>query len=181
MHIEKEFARFYTGQGDANRFQARARGRWSRRSEGSPSRPIRPIEEDLAAALFGYDKLPGAHERRRLGLLPVGLHHKFSTITIMDAHQIAMDLAPPARVILEGQREAIIAQSRSWFERMIITRGWNLAMRLLPIGIETAVALLAWRFSEMTVGEIVDSFMAIRKATPLVGYSEFQRRAAFAG
>ena len=87
----------------------------------------------------------------------------------MDPHALATELAPHLETILQAKRADFEANAGGPARRWLVRQAWPTVMGWLPALLESALALFAWKFAAMTVGEIVYALMEARKRTPEVG------------
>ncbi len=80
----------------------------------------------------------------------------------LDAHHFAAELAPKLIELLEARKSAIIDDAGGLPRRAAVRLAWPTLVGEVPQLTETVIELLAWRFGELTVNNLVEALDAIR-------------------
>lgn len=84
----------------------------------------------------------------------------------MDVQHLAAELTPPARSELERMRPEIIAAAGGYAKRHAVGLAWPLIIWVLPWAIRIGLALFAWKFGDLKIGDLFETLFSIRRETP---------------
>lgn len=87
----------------------------------------------------------------------------------MDAKSLAAELTPKMHAILESNKSEILDQAGGWIARKAIEAGWPVLLREVPTMLESGIELLAWKFGKLSMEELMDLLLSVRKSSPQTG------------
>jgi hypothetical protein len=87
----------------------------------------------------------------------------------IDAHALAAELSPMFDQLLAEHRDELIQKAGGKVRRWVVAQIIPLLRNYETVALEMAIALFAWKFEKMTIGEIVNALFSIRASSPTVG------------
>jgi hypothetical protein len=93
----------------------------------------------------------------------------------IDAHALAAELSPMFDQLLADHRDELIQKAGGKVRRWLVAQIIPLLRNYETVALEMAIALFAWKFEKMTIGEIVNALFSIRASSPVVGAALKQR------
>jgi len=82
----------------------------------------------------------------------------------LDAKHFADEIAPKLVAILEERKADIIAAAGGFPRRAAVKMAWPTLIGEIPPLTESLVELLAWKFGDMTVNDLVNALDSIKKS-----------------
>jgi hypothetical protein len=89
-----------------------------------------------------------------------------ASTTAIDVKGLAAELAPVLQGLLAARRSELIAAVERPLLRALVGPALTLVGWWLPVIVEIAIGLFAWKFEGMTIGQVIDALFAIRRQTP---------------
>ncbi|HEV3120295.1 MAG TPA: hypothetical protein VGY53_00260 [Isosphaeraceae bacterium] len=86
----------------------------------------------------------------------------------IDAHALAAELSPKFDELLTEHRDELIQKAGGKMRRWLVAQIIPLLRNYETVALEMAIALFAWKFENMTIGEIVNALFSIRASSPVV-------------
>jgi len=78
--------------------------------------------------------------------------------------------------LLTAHRDELVQRAGGVVRRWLVAKIIPLLRTYETVALEMAIALVAWKFEKLTIGEIVNTLWGIRARSPLVGAALKERR-----